>query len=231
MVSYKNVPQIAAALSAPWSYYVNSSHPYQQPWFYLRGHSISQDLFGCCCTWDLGLLLGTVEFIHELQISNWYLNLCSNSHDESIVHQWVTFGIAVHQTLLHYSANIQSVTMTQKPSIVRKIQMLAITIVILCFVQVSSFAFNPLKCISIKSQHNNLIGVRFFNTNHVKPTMIKLSPLKLSQSTDEQVKSSKAVPFLNIANILTISRVLAIPFFMLSFVMRKVPSFVTPTMQ
>ena len=121
--------------------------------------------------------------------------------------------------------------MTQKPSIVRKIQMLAITIVILCFVQVSSFAFNPLKCISIKSQHDNLKGVRFSITNHAKPTMIKLSPLKLSQSANEQIKSSKAVPFLNIANILTISRVLAIPFFMLSFVMRKVPSFVTPTMQ
>lgn len=41
------------------------------------------------------------------------------------------------------------------------------------------------------------------------------------QIIDSEPKAA-AVPFLNIANILTISRVIAIPFFMLSFVMRKV---------
>lgn len=109
-------------------------------------------------------------------------------------------------------------TMIQKSVKQRNMQQFSFTIFILCVLQVSSFAFNPLRIINVNHNRGSKIGIRSLNENF----LTKFSPLKISQSSDIHPKSGKAVPFLNIANVLTISRVFAIPFFMLSFVMRKV---------
>ena len=62
-----------------------------------------------------------------------------------------------------------------------------------------------------------------------KKSSIRTSSHEIRSATSDSGSLSKtaSVPFLNIANVLTISRVIAIPFFMLSFVMRRVSSYVS----
>ena len=61
-----------------------------------------------------------------------------------------------------------------------------------------------------------------------KKSSIRTSSYEIRSATSdsESISKTASVPFLNIANVLTISRVIAIPFFMLSFVMRRVSSYV-----
>jgi hypothetical protein len=73
----------------------------------------------------------------------------------------------------------------------------------------------------IKFHSSKMTNDRIRCLNHVSALKRIYASVNGDQITDSEPKAT-TVPFLNIANILTISRVIAIPFFMLSFVMRKV---------
>ena len=105
-------------------------------------------------------------------------------------------------------------------------QLLFLTVNLLLITQGNSFNFSPFRLMKLQTNQAKLSGGLSLLPTLLTRTLSKISPSPLksttSQNTDIEPKSSGAVPFWNIANILTISRVLAIPFFMLSFVMRKV---------
>ena len=104
-------------------------------------------------------------------------------------------------------------------------KLLFLTFAVHCILEGTSFSLNPFRGISVKLNQNAL-AIRSGNTIPMKSLTFQqsplnpLSPLRGSASLDQP--QTAAVPFLNIANVLTIARVAAIPFFMLSFVMRKV---------
>ena len=99
-----------------------------------------------------------------------------------------------------------------------------LTITVLCIVRGTSFTLSPERGHMIKFRTSGMTNDRFSNSNFMKSPKRSYASVNSDQITDLQPKTT--VPFLNIANILTISRVVAIPFFMLSFVMRKVSSYV-----
>jgi hypothetical protein len=85
----------------------------------------------------------------------------------------------------------------------------------------TAYTFNPSRRISALQpiQNSNRV-IRDF-VNFKASSSFKVSVLRSELSSDSEKKAA-IVPFLNIANILTISRVIAIPFLMLAFVMRRV---------
>jgi hypothetical protein len=76
----------------------------------------------------------------------------------------------------------------------------------------------------VKFHSSKMTNERIRCSHNVRVLKRSYASFNSDQITDSEPKAT-TVPFLNIANILTISRVIAIPFFMLSFVMRKVRPF------
>jgi hypothetical protein len=87
-------------------------------------------------------------------------------------------------------------------------------------IQGSSFSFNPLRGISTKLVHNTHIATNNHKVQPIVRTLPLYSPLQNTLNVNIESKGSSKL--FNVANILTLSRVVAIPFFMLSFVLNKV---------
>lgn len=104
-------------------------------------------------------------------------------------------------------------------------QLLMLTVAVLCVMRGTSFMLSPERGPMIKFHTSKVSNERIHSINHVRVLKRSYASTNSDQIADSQPKTT-TVPFLNIANILTISRVIAIPFFMLSFVMRKVCSYV-----
>lgn len=101
-------------------------------------------------------------------------------------------------------------------------QLLFLAVTLLLVTQVSSFSFKSFNKVMIPSLQSKLTIRQTSREIIQMRSMFNVSPLKSTITQINEIKPKRAVPFWNIANILTISRVLAIPFFMLSFVMRRV---------
>ena len=91
----------------------------------------------------------------------------------------------------------------------------------LCVKNGTAYTFNPPRRISSLQPIQNINRAIRDSINLKASSNFKASVLRSELSSDSQNKAA-IVPFLNIANILTISRVIAIPFLMLAFVMRRV---------
>ena len=91
----------------------------------------------------------------------------------------------------------------------------------LCVKNGTAYTFNPSPRISALQPIQNSNRAIRDSINLKASSNFKLSVLRSELSSDSENKAV-IVPFLNIANILTISRVIAIPFLMLAFVMRRV---------
>ena len=98
---------------------------------------------------------------------------------------------------------------------------LLLAICMLCVKNGTAYTFNPSRRISALQPIQNVNRVIRDSINFKASSSFKVSVLKSELSSDSQDKAV-IVPFLNIANVLTISRVIAIPFLMLAFVMRRV---------
>ena len=96
-----------------------------------------------------------------------------------------------------------------------------LVICMLCVKNGTAYTFNPSRRISALQPIQNLNRAIRDSINLKASSNFKLSVLRSELSSDSENKAV-IVPFLNIANILTISRVIAIPFLMLAFVMRRV---------
>lgn len=96
-----------------------------------------------------------------------------------------------------------------------------LAICMLCVKNGTAYAFNPSRRISALQPIQNINRAIRDTINLKASSNFKVSVLRSDLSSDFQNKAA-IVPFLNIANILTISRVIAIPFLMLAFVMRRV---------
>ena len=93
----------------------------------------------------------------------------------------------------------------------------------LCLKNGTAYTFNPSRRVSALRPIQNRNNVIRDSSCIQGLSSFRNTPLNSEVSSDSESKPV-VVPFLNIANILTISRVLAIPFLMLAFVMRKVRS-------
>ena len=85
----------------------------------------------------------------------------------------------------------------------------------------TAYTFNPSRRVSALRPIQNINNIIRDSSCVLGSTSFRITSLNSELSSDSESKPV-VVPFLNIANILTISRVLAIPFLMLAFVMRKV---------
>lgn len=85
----------------------------------------------------------------------------------------------------------------------------------------TAYTFTPSRRVSALQPIQNINRVIRDSINFKASRSFKVSVLRSELSSDSQNKAV-IVPFINIANILTISRVIAIPFLMLAFVMRRV---------
>lgn len=111
--------------------------------------------------------------------------------------------------------------MDPRPCKKSRSQSLMLTVAVLCVMKGTSFMLSPERGPMIKFQNTMMQKERIRCSNQIRVQKRSHASVNSDQITDSEPKTT-AVPFLNIANILTISRVIAIPFFMLSFVMRKV---------
>lgn len=93
----------------------------------------------------------------------------------------------------------------------------------LCLKNGTAYTFNPSRRGSALRPIQNINNIIRDSSCIQGSTSFRMTPLNSDLSSDSESKPV-VVPFLNIANILTISRVLAIPFLMLAFVMRRVRS-------
>ena len=96
-----------------------------------------------------------------------------------------------------------------------------LAICLLCVKNGTAYTFNPSRRVSALRPIQNINNIIRDSSCVLGSTSFRITSLNSELSSDSESKPV-VVPFLNIANILTISRVLAIPFLMLAFVMRKV---------
>lgn len=104
----------------------------------------------------------------------------------------------------------------------RNHESLMVIVSLLLLANISSYKIIPHRGLIVT--HSTPLMVNAFGG---KKSSIRTSSSEIRSATtdSESVSKTATVPFLNIANVLTISRVIAIPFFMLSFVMRRVSSY------